>query len=349
MGDRRSEYCVVSNFIRAKRSVGPAESVTLTTQGTAEFLRHIEEVCRRWQGPVSLAVYAPGTDYEVAGRWVAYLRNCRSNCVSEWVTWHLVFDSRHPPNVTSNSGWKSDECREESSRVATSYVSKNNLAYPINVARNVAMENALTEYVFASDIELYPSANIVPRFLKLLATRDASSKREAFVLPVFEISSVVKSPPTDKRELLTLYKAKKAVSFHRFMCNRCHKIPNLDRWLLLRSDDESLGIFETTKRDRVHGLAAWEPFFLSKTFPKFDERLTWNGKSNKMQVALEMCFMDYDFHIVDNAFLVHAPGIKRWNPKKEMNRSPYVKKTNKLFREIRHRLKDTYSGNHSCF
>ena len=33
----------------------------------------------------------------------------------------------------------------------------NNLTYPINVGRNIARESALTHFVFASDIELYPN------------------------------------------------------------------------------------------------------------------------------------------------------------------------------------------------
>ena len=38
-----------------------------------------------------------------------------------------------------------------------SYRSMNNLTYPVNVGRNIARQSATSHFVFASDIELYPS------------------------------------------------------------------------------------------------------------------------------------------------------------------------------------------------
>ena len=44
----------------------------------------------------------------------------------------------------------------------------------------------------------------------------------------------------------------------------------------------------------------WEPFFLgTHTDPLFDERLTWEGKRNKMTLAYQMCV------------LIHREGFKR--------------------------------------
>ena len=42
-----------------------------------------------------------------------------------------------------------------------SYRSLNNLTYPVNVGRNIARQSATSHFVFASDIELYPSPGIV--------------------------------------------------------------------------------------------------------------------------------------------------------------------------------------------
>ena len=38
-----------------------------------------------------------------------------------------------------------------------SYRSANGLTYPVNVGRNIARESATSHFVFASDVELYPS------------------------------------------------------------------------------------------------------------------------------------------------------------------------------------------------
>ena len=43
------------------------------------------------------------------------------------------------------------------SKQFVSYRSMNNLTYPVNVGRNIARQSAISHFVFASDIELYPS------------------------------------------------------------------------------------------------------------------------------------------------------------------------------------------------
>ncbi|XP_013780779.1 beta-1,4-glucuronyltransferase 1-like [Limulus polyphemus] len=166
----------------------------------------------------------------------------------------------------------------------------NNLPYPINVARNVARLNAKTHYVFASDVELYPSENIIPRFLRLVENMkkknsNFATKRQVFVLPVFEVKSGIQ-PPTKKSDLKTLMETNLAISFHQYVCDVCHRIPNLDGWLQTNGSIDSLKIFITTKR-KYHGrLFGWEPFFIgTNQDPLFDERLVWNGRVNKMQVV----------------------------------------------------------------
>ena len=44
--------------------------------------------------------------------------------------------------------------------------------------------------------------------------------------------------------------------------------------------------------------------------PLYDERLSWEGRSDKMVQGYKLCALDYEFHILDNAFLIHRPGIK---------------------------------------
>lgn len=44
----------------------------------------------------------------------------------------------------------------------------NNLTYPVNVGRNLARDAALTRFVLASDIELYPSTGLVDEFFDMV-------------------------------------------------------------------------------------------------------------------------------------------------------------------------------------
>lgn len=50
--------------------------MTYTTHGDVTFLDNVVPLVRRWDGPLSMAVYTPGTDYDHAIESIAYLRQC---------------------------------------------------------------------------------------------------------------------------------------------------------------------------------------------------------------------------------------------------------------------------------
>jgi hypothetical protein len=92
-----------------------------------------------------------------------------------------------------------------------------------------------------------------------------------------------------------------------------------------------LGVFHIGKRTGffVH----WEPIYIGTNVdPHYDERLSWEGKSDKMTQGYALCVLDYDFHILDNGFLVHKPGIKVL--KKDPKRAVLAAKTNQLIKKI---------------
>lgn len=66
--------------------------------------------------------------------------------------------------------------------------------------------------------------------------------------------------------------------------------------------------------------------------PHYDERLSWEGKSDKMTQGYALCVLDYEFQILDNGFLVHKPGIKVL--KKDPKRAMLAAKTNQLIKKI---------------
>ena len=58
-----------------------------------------------------------------------------------------------------------------------------------------------------------------------------------------------------------------------------------------------------------------EPIFIgTNSDPPYDERLSWDGRGEKMTQAYEMCLMDYEFHVLSSAYLVHQPGISKGSP-----------------------------------
>lgn len=69
-------------------------------------------------------------------------------------------------------------------------------------------------------------------------------------------------------------------------------------------------IFEIGKR--VGEFYRWEPIYIgTNSEPFYDERLSWEGRRDKMSQGYALCVLDYEFHILNNGFLVHKPGIKR--------------------------------------
>lgn len=126
--------------------------------------------------------------------------------------------------------------------------------------------------------------------------------------------------PDNKSDLLNMLEQESAVWFHFKICPTCHTIPNAQEWINA-IDDGKLSVFTTSKR--VEKFDHWEPLFIgTASEPSYDERLSWEGKSDKMTQAYIMCLLDYNFNILSNAFLVHKPGIKqvkeasRWNLEK---------------------------------
>lgn len=62
----------------------------------------------------------------------------------------------------------------------------------------------------------------------------------------------------------------------------------------------------------------------------------------------EMCLKNYDLAILDNAFLVHAPGIKYINSKDERKRLPFIKRNNKVYDTIIAKLRRKYGSKNNC-
>lgn len=55
---------------------------------------------------------------------------------------------------------------------STLFRSIHNLSYPINVGRNIAREATMTHFVLASDIELYPTPDLIRTFLEMIARNE---------------------------------------------------------------------------------------------------------------------------------------------------------------------------------
>lgn len=209
---QRGDYWVLYNYVRASRSFHCSESITYTTHADYSFLDNLEPLLERWQGPVSLALHAPGSDFQPTLDTIHFLRECGSPLVAELVTFHVYFGNKHVPkqiprgadvpvpvNCSALAPW--------AQLVPSSmYKAQKKLTYPVNVGRNIARESAATHYVLASDIELYPSPGVIPEFLEMIRRRDSSTVSphpKVFPLAIFELEADAVIPE-NKTQLVSL-------------------------------------------------------------------------------------------------------------------------------------------------
>ena len=78
----RTKYWVLYNYIRAARQFNCAETITYTTHGQFTFLDNLEPLLERWWGPISVAVYAPGSDLQDTIDTILYFR-CKEKNLPE--------------------------------------------------------------------------------------------------------------------------------------------------------------------------------------------------------------------------------------------------------------------------
>ena len=253
-------YRVIYDVIKVKQNSGAG--VTYCTHATPEFVYNVVEIVRRWDGPVSVAVYAPYTDAGLTLVIINHLCHCMPEMAK--LSLHLIFPVNHPPVFTSFSlPTLSDsdasiflppnflDC--SAPKTLQTFRQSQGLTYPVNVARNVARMAATTSHVLVSDVELLPSRDLVPAFVSMLSRfrrkriegdgldaelspplpvmPEPRMKKFVFVLPVFEVDENELDVPATKEKLLDLYARSKAVYFHRWVCIHCQRFPGLQRWL----------------------------------------------------------------------------------------------------------------------
>ncbi|CAD6999228.1 unnamed protein product [Ceratitis capitata] len=338
-------YWLLRNYIRGtiSTSTGCADTVTLTTNGDYTFFDSLPFLTERWLAPISFALFAPGYDFEATLNSIQFVRNClrESKSIRDYVTFHIYFPATDMPEyapITEKEAisWPYD-CDAQPPYVdvdrSTMYKTEHNMTYPINVGRNIARKSANTYFIFASDIELYPTPELPRLFLELVERNRSvyldNKELRVYTLPVFEVTKDSQVPES-KTELVEMLHKHKAIPFHSKICKNCHLVPRHNEWVN-STDANELSLFSQTKREGK--FRYWEPFYISDNQePMFDERVTWEGQSNKRIQGYAMCLMKYDYFVLHPAFLTHTPGIKYFD--KNATRLSYVPAMNKLIKTV---------------
>lgn len=98
---RRSRYRVIYNVVKST-AFGKShflDHVTYATHATPEFLYHIIEIARYWDGPISLAVFVPDYDLDIVMKLLDHLCRCYEGMSK--VSVHLFYPMHDNPRFIS--------------------------------------------------------------------------------------------------------------------------------------------------------------------------------------------------------------------------------------------------------
>lgn len=252
---QKGNFWVVENFIKASHGdLDCLETITYTTNGEYPYLDNLWAIVQKWKAPISLALYCGGEDFKNCIDSLAYIRNCAVDQNLSWLmkiflSVHIFFeDTQIPPTVWKPFNDSAVDCTDNPMTRPT-HRSTSERHFYINVARNIARDAATTHFILASDIELYPSDDIIPQFLRMIAKSGSVflKKNTVYVLPPFEVT-IDSKPPRTKKELQGLLKDRNAVRFHQGMCDKCHRIPDPEIWEINSPDRGKRGIPSITTK-----------------------------------------------------------------------------------------------------
>ncbi|GLH09174.1 Uncharacterized protein GBIM_14287 [Gryllus bimaculatus] len=180
--------------------------------------------------------------------------------------------------------------------------------------------------------------------------------------------------PSTKAELLELYAREAAFVFHRWLCPHCQRFPGLLRWLRVSAGaplspppppratpsrrarlpppaaaaparrhrarcTDAVTPSVLAARRAARPTTAGSPIFVGNRRRPAVQR----GAHDKMTQAAEMCLRGYRFVVLDGAFLVHVPGVKRREAPSELKaRAAHERANAQAYARIARRLAQRY-------
>lgn len=157
-----------------------ARDVTLSVHTTADHLADLVELATTWQGPMSISIFAPGSDAAFTDDAIDGMRLCWP-VLRDTVNFHLIYPKEFPANMSTAGAFAYLPCKDITRRLMTfksvmqadyksaDYKMVNSIVYPHNLMRNIARQGALTEFVFSIDLGMIPSPNLRKSFVKFAA------------------------------------------------------------------------------------------------------------------------------------------------------------------------------------
>ena len=276
------------NFLPYCATNHSQSDVTLVAQMSLDRLHMLEQIVQHWTGPISLVLYL--TDPE-AQNFLDYFENSallKSRCD---VGYHVVY--------------------------------KEGDFYPVNFLRNLALDQANTDYVFLSDVDFLPSLIIHQTLQSSITNLLLEHPKRVLIVPAFETQRYKSSHfPTTKAELVKKLDLGEIFTFRYHDWPAGHSATNFVKW---RSSTTPYTV--RWKRD-------FEPYIVGRRgMVRYDTRFLgfgWNKVSHIMALYAE----EYEFVVLPDVFIIHQPH----SPSMELGRY----RTNKNYRNCLQKLKDEF-------
>jgi Glycosyl-transferase for dystroglycan len=281
------------NVINNYKSTTPinvqSDSITLVSQMSIDDTRmqRLLDLASCWSGYISMALYfwpkAPGeasntTSVEKAMSIVDEIRAQHSVALRK-VNFHIVVNAK-----------------------------RDDLIYPTNVLRNVAMSNAVTDFVLLLDVDFIPAPGSHDLLMMRFKTTPELMNDELvlLVLPAFErnqtgkdseVSFTAGDLPASKGALVEQMKQNPFLfdQFHNKKCEACHGPTNYSVWYVAK---EPYPVTHDMK---------YEPYFVvrvSPALPPFWEHFTGYGR-DKVSWVEEMALGGFHFLVSPDTFVIH--------------------------------------------
>ncbi|XP_034474546.1 beta-1,4-glucuronyltransferase 1-like [Drosophila innubila] len=308
---QHGNYWVWHDYIRRKHNFNGNKSITLTTHATYMDLGLLPTLLDRWQAPISLSIYACGSDFDKTIQSLSYLIYClkQGDLMRRFLSVHLVIDSENIPENLKRFGISfitppytcARSAPFEKMRQDLTFWNKKKLTYPVNLLRNVARYNAETYYIMALDLQLVPPPNFVKKFLKfvqtyyILKSYISSPYTSVYCLPTFAHKPHAPLAQTKNQliQVLKEYSITNPIYNHYELQNE---------WLSTQNSKDDLRIFSSSsKMNMCVGYIS-----INELEPLYDERcdvesIYDRGANLKAKVLVGL---NYTFLILDGAFII---------------------------------------------
>ncbi|XP_075050460.1 beta-1,4-glucuronyltransferase 1-like isoform X2 [Mixophyes fleayi] len=306
--DASGQYRIYRNLLAREEGQSKNLDVLLASHASLSNLWHLQELVQRWDGRISLALFASSAAQAKLATVLTYTLAQLCPAVRQRVSFHLVCQSGDMaifPELEDRTEYaRLHTCQAVFAKAAgmgTNIINyAGNASYPNNLLRNVARAGiGSPAFALVVDIDMVPSEGLRSGFLDLVAR--GVDARMVFVVPAFEIRHTRRLPGT-KEELLRLYQVGEVRAFYEELCPRCQAPTNYSVWLNL-PERENSGRLEVAYV--VEWRAPWEPFYIgNRKVPAFDERFKQYGY-NRISQACEVNIAGFSFAVLDSAFLLH--------------------------------------------